>query len=267
MPFTLLLFTALSLISSYSGMLFLSILFGWVAVVRLLNRLIPIKIVQWAHAMTFEIMAFIGVIFLRLIPSRKKCPGNSRPILLIHGYVNHPNVWWLQKRWLKSFGLGPVYTINLGHPFKSILSYAEKVKAKAEEIAKDTGREDLILIGHSMGGLVGAWYATKLAKENTVTDLITIASPLEGTPMARIGIGANAREMSPNSEFINNLQEAIKQNQLIRFHHIATCRDQLVLPGTSALIVGHNHFLFDDLGHASLLYSKKTAEKIHEWVS
>lgn len=271
MPYTLLLFTALSTIFSYTGVLSLSIFFGWVAVIRLLNRFAPnlpfSREIHWAHAMTFELMAFLGVIFLRLLPTKKRCSGNSRPVLLVHGYVNHPNVWWLQRRWLNSLGLGPIYTISLGHPFKSIRTYAEKVKAKAEEIAKETGREDLILIGHSMGGLVSAWYATKLAKEKTVTDLITIASPLEGTPMARIGIGPNAKEMNPNSEFIQELRKAIQENQTIRFYHIATRRDQLVIPGTSALIIGHNHFVFDDLGHASLLYSKRTAKQIAEWVS
>ena len=271
MPYTLLFFTALSLIFSYMGILSLSIFFGWVAVVRLLNRMasqLPFKNqIHWAHAMTFEFLAVVGVIFLRLIPSRHKFSGTSRPMLLVHGYVNHPNVWWLQKRWLKSMGLGPIYVINLGHPFKSIRSYAEKVKVKAEEIAKETGREDLTLIGHSMGGLVSSWYATKLAKKGTVRDLITIASPLEGTPMARIGIGANAREMSPNSEFIKELRVSIRENQSIHFHHIATRRDQLVIPGTSALIENHNQYLFDDLGHASLLYSKRTAEQIAERVS
>lgn len=229
---------------------------------------LPLKnLIQWAHAMTFEPLAFIGAQLLRFIPDDRKFSGASRPILLVHGYVNDPNVWWLQKMWLRSLGLGPIYTVNLGKPFKSIRTYAKKVKAKAEAIAEEEGREDLTVIGHSMGGLVSAWYATKLAKKGTVIDLITIASPLEGTPIARVAIGEDAKEMRPNSEFIKELRDSILENRSIQFYHIATRRDHLIIPGTSALIKNHEQYLFDDLGHASLLYSKRLAKKIAEWIS
>ena len=270
-PYSLLAFSGFSLIFSYSGAPFISALFGWAAVMRLLNRFAPHlplgRYIHWAHAMTFELLAFLCVILFRFLPSPKIGRGNKRPILLVHGYVNHPNVWLLQKRWLSSLGLGPIYAIKLGHPFKSIRFYGEKVKEKAKQIAQETGRDDLILIGHSMGGLVSAWYAIELARKGTVTDVVTIASPLAGTPLAYLGFGLNAKEMLKNSEFTSQLSKAIKESQEIRFHHIATKSDQIVIPGITAAIPENNHFIFEDLGHASLLFSKRTAKKIHEWVS
>lgn len=252
--------------------LIVAIAFAWLGGIQLLNSLavhLPTSIaraVHWTHAMTFEFFALIGVPLLRLFTSRETISGKGKPILLVHGYVNNGSVWIFQKMWLKKAGLGPIYTINLGHPFRSIQEYAEKVKTKAEEIALETGRSDLILIGHSMGGLVSSLYALTLAKPGTVTDIITIGSPLEGTPVACIALGPNGREMECNSKLIKQLQDAMAKNRQIRFHHIATKSDQLVIPGHTAVIADNNHFIIEDIGHASLLYSPRVTDKICEWI-
>lgn len=241
----------------------------------LLNALTPSlpkpirRFIQWSHAIFFECFVLLGVVFSRIFRRRLRgATGASDgcPILLVHGYLNDSRVWRYFIRNLT--GLGPVYTIDLGHPFKSIKEYAEKVKAKALEIEKATGRKELILIGHSMGGLVSAWYAMRLAEPGKVTHVITIASPLSGTPVARIAIGPNGREMERNSALIQELQQAIAQNDQIHFYHIASQSDLLVVPGISALLgKSDRHLIIEDLGHASMLYSKRVCDQISEWLN
>lgn len=248
------------------------LIFIWFGTIFLLNLwacLLPVPLaraIHWTHAMTFECLALLGVVILRFIPERKKIFGKGKPILLVHGYINHGSVWSFQKKWLIKRGLGPIYTINLRNPFHSIQDHAEKVKIKAQAITEETGRKDLILIGHSMGGLVSAWYATSLASPGSATDVITIASPFAGTPMARIAFGPNAREMERGSKLLQQLQIAMANNRHIRFHHIATQSDQLVIPGDSAVLKENNHFILEDLGHASLLFSPCVTKKICEWL-
>jgi triacylglycerol esterase/lipase EstA (alpha/beta hydrolase family) len=248
-------------------------IFSWMCGIQILNSAAPkfprpvCRLIHWTHAMTFEGFALLGVALLRFLPKREKTtPGNGRPILLVHGYINHGSAWAFQKQHLRKAGFGPIYAINLGYPFRSIRTFAEKVKKKAEEIAKETSRNDLILIGHSMGGLISSWYATKLAPSNTVTDVITIASPFIGTPMARIALGPNAREMEPHSPLLQELKQAIDQHPHIHFCHIATRADQLVIPGDSAIIPHHPHFIMEDVGHASLLYSRRVTNQITTWL-
>lgn len=243
---------------------------AWMAGIKLINSYahkLPFpRAIHWAHALTFELLALLGVALLRFIPTKEKPQGKDRPILLVHGYMNHSSVWVLFKKQMESLGFGPIYTINLGHPFRSIRAYADKVKLKVEEIAKETGRRDIVLIGHSMGGLVSSFYAGTLAPSNTVTDVITIGSPLNGTPVAHIGIGPNAREMQPNSALLKEMREAIALRKDIRFFHMATKSDQLVIPGASAVIPENQSFIFEDLGHASLLYSRRSSDQIAEWL-
>jgi len=264
------LFLALAVLLAYAEISVIAMGSAWFGGIRLLNRAAPrlpfSKTIHWLHAMTFEIPAFLGVAIMRFVPTKETVSGKGQPILLVHGYMNHSTVWRLPKKRLEAMGLGPIYTISLGHPFRSIRSYADKVKEKAEKIAQETGRKDLILIGHSMGGLVSAWYATQLAPKGSVTDVITIAAPLRGTPMAHIALGPNGREMKPNSPLIRELLAGIAESRDTKFHHIATQTDQLVVPGSSGVILQNNHFIYDDIGHASLLYSQRVADKIGSWI-
>jgi triacylglycerol lipase len=191
----------------------------------------------------------------------------SRPILLVHGYLNSGFVWDFHKNRLARAGIGPIYTIDLGYPFHSIRTYAEKVRDKAQQIAKETGRNDLTLIGHSMGGLVSYYYATHMA-QGSVSEVITIASPLRGTHVAKIGLGQCAREMQIGSEFIQELQNAAAHSPHIRFYNIATQTDELVVPYTSSIFQSepHRQFFIEDVGHASLLFSERVSDQLCKWL-
>jgi triacylglycerol lipase len=218
------------------------------------------------RAIFFEIFAILGDLILRSIPFRQTTKGEGQPILLVHGYLHNGNVWLVQKKRLEALGFGPIYTIHLGHPFQSLEAMAEKVKLKAAWIAKETGRNDLILIGHSMGGLVSVLYATRMAPKGTVTDVITLASPLSGTPVAKLGVGKSAREMEPHTQILIDLRKAIHERKEIRFFHIATLGD-LIVPGDTAAFLENRHFIIEDLGHEGLLYSRRVTAKIVEFLT
>ena len=255
-----------------------AVLLGSLAILQLLNSIAfprPLRLViHWAHAMAFEIFSLLFIFSFRLLRSLwKKAPepiGNlkGQPILLVHGYCNDSTVWVYQKKQLAKEGLGPIYTVDLGFPFRSIRDYAKKVAEKAAHIAQETGRKDLILIGHSMGGLVSSFYAFELAPTQTVTDIITIASPLNGTLTAHLGLGPNAREMQRNSELVSALQPKIAREKNIRFYHLATATDQLVLPTSSALVGNdlQRQFVIEDLGHTALLFSPRVSAQLAQWL-
>lgn len=252
---------------------------GGVGLVQVANRFakkLPAaaaKAIHWLRALALEPLALAAVFLLKplqFVPAYQKPAGRfkGRPLLLVHGYLNSGAVWFFQRMQLKAMGFGPVYTIHLGHPFQSIRTYAEKVKRRAEQIAEETGRKDLVLVGHSMGGLVSSYYAGILASEGTVTDVVTIGSPLGGTPMARIGLGPNAREMEPGSALSKEVWSAIEKNRNVRFFHIATRPDLLVMPPSTAL-PGNDpsrHFVLDDIGHVGLLFSKRVSKLIGNWI-
>ncbi len=187
----------------------------------------------------------------------------GRPILLVHGYLHNASGWTrMLKRLSKIEGIGPIYTINLGHPFLPLSEYAKRVDAKAKEIQRASGRDDLVLIGHSMGGVVSSLYATKLASEGSVTDVFTLGSPLSGSRLARmLGVGPSGREMRPDAPLLAEIRNSMNTNQKIRFYHAGSDADLLV-SADSALSGCGKQLRVTDLGHLGMLTSKKIADWI-----
>ncbi len=187
------------------------------------------------------------------------------PILLVHGYVNFSSVWLFHILRLKRKGYGPLFLINLGFPFSSIEVYAEKVKKKITEIQKVTKKNEIILIGHSMGGLVLSYFAEKYPTHADVKAIITLGSPLKGTKVAKIGIGKCCRQMEYKSKFIQTAKEGYPDKIM---YHIVTKKDQLIIPYTSGIVNEEKsrNYIIDDLGHASLLYSTRVFQKIDYWL-
>lgn len=226
------------------------------------------------HALITEFFAFIAMSSLYFINLEKRNPkiieGNhQQPILLIHGLYHNSSAWIAYKKCLQDANTGPVFTINLANSRASIETHAQKVKKMVAEIQRVTGRQDIMLVGHSMGGLVASKFALDLAtKETKVTDVITIGSPLKGSPTAKyIGFGKSVKEMQKNSVYMKDLSTRICKQRNIHFFHIASRTDELV-PATSALLtenVRAKHLLLSNVGHAGLLYSKRVINPIIEY--
>jgi predicted alpha/beta hydrolase family esterase len=223
------------------------------------------KSIDRLYAFSTEIFCILssGFKYIFANSDEQTLPGTGQPILLVHGYLQSSSAWATQLGYLKTEKIGPVYTINLGYPFLSLESYTKKVEQKALEIQEQTGRKDLILIGHSMGGVVSALYATKIAPKGSVTDLFTISSPMKGAPLANwLGVGPAIRAMRPNSLLIKELCEGIERTKdRIRFYHIGSESDPIV-PAEHALLDSGKQLRVNHAAHSHLL----TSQKVANWI-
>jgi triacylglycerol lipase len=253
---------------------------GFCALLKILNnaasKFFFARIVHWIHAIFFEVLAFVGVIFLRLLaffsfpniflPSKLNIKKSDTPILLVHGYCNNKSVWAYIRWRLEQETKSPVYAINLGYPFHSINEYANRVTSLADQIRTETGSSQIILIGHSMGGLITSMVA--MQNPDRISSVFTIGSPLWGTHLARVGFGQNAREMQRSSSLITELHTKLRKNTKTQFYHIGTKTDQLIMPYNSCFLgtCPDREFLFEDIGHASLLFSPRVASLLMHWL-
>lgn len=208
---------------------------------------------------------------LTLIKSYHNAKGNlhGRPILMVNGFLSFASTWHYQRSRLAQENVGPIYTINMGSG-KSIKTYAEHLRDRVKQIQEETGRKDIILIGHSKGGLVCSDFATRLAKDIDahVTDVITIGSPFKGTAFACFAAASyDGAEMTPGSAFQRELQARMNNCKDVRFAYIASELDGTV-PVDSALPDKDEkrQFLIKDLGHAGLLFSSRVADQVCAWV-
>jgi len=194
---------------------------------------------------------------------------SKTPILLVHGYGQNQMDWIWFRYQLKHKQVGPIYSINLTPPFASISDLAELVKQRVTSIQQETQQSHIILIGHSMGGLVSCYYAEFLAKPGDVLTIITLGSPFQGTKLAALGYGKNVKEMAPHSPFLKEITQRI-QHSSIQYHHVASKMDNIIVPWESALPLSNtandDQLILDDHGHLQLLISPKVIAQVVKWI-
>lgn len=231
------------------------------------------KLIHRLHAVAMEVNSGIAAVTLfplTLFKSYHAPQGNlqGRPILMVNGYFSFGSTWHYQRQRLIQAGFGPIYTMNVGSG-QSIKTYAKQIEEKVRQIQEETCRNDLVLIGHSKGGLVCSYYATHLAdsKKTNITDVVAIGSPLAGTPLAYLGPGYDAYEMRPGSEFHQELRNKIQKHPEIRFSYIASEYDEVV-PLSSALLGKDRsrQLVLKDMGHLGLVFSSRVADQICHWL-
>ncbi len=108
-------------------------------------------------------------------------PAPARlPVLLVHGLGCNAGVWVGMKRYLEQQGIGPVYAISYGPPLAPVELFADQMAAKIDAIRAATGADQVVLVGHSMGGLVSLAYLRRYGGD-AVSRLITMGTPFHGS--------------------------------------------------------------------------------------
>ena len=102
-----------------------------------------------------------------------------------------------------------------------------------------------------MGGLVSRYYSSSPRGAGRVRGIITIASPYKGTRIAVLGIGKNAKEMIPNSEFLNELNK----KPMPKIYALWSTLDNLIVPPEYAFMEGMPHDSLPLKGHIAMLFS------------
>lgn len=185
--------------------------------------------------------------------------GQHPPVLLIHGYGCSRAAWWWQRRRLEQAGW-TVATISLEPIHASIDSYVDSVARRVDDILAATRAPRLILVGHSMGGLVARAYLRKHGAAKTMR-LITLGTPHLGSELARFGIGENARQMIPGNAWLTALA---REEPRVDTVNIYSLHDNFVMPPSNLMLPLAHQQPIAGLGHLSMLYSPRVAHFLRE---
>lgn len=179
--------------------------------------------------------------------------GARLPIVLAHGFYANRGCFRRLAQRLEDAGLGAVHAPNLrSFGGADIEAYEEGLHAVVERIAEGSGQR-VILVGHSMGGLGARAYLARRGSAR-VARLVTIASPHQGTVLARLGEGANARQMQRGSTFLRELakREAASPPPIPALS-IYTPHDNLVMPQDSSRLPWARALAIPGVGHLGIL--------------
>jgi predicted alpha/beta hydrolase family esterase len=183
-----------------------------------------------------------------------------RPVIVVHGFaMNRANFVPLARR-LAAANVGPV----IGFEYWSLGKVADAARQLAAFVAKvcqQTGATSVDIIGHSMGGVVARYYISMLGGDAKVHHLITIGAPHAGTEMSAIGVGRPRKELQRHSVLVQRLANAELPTHC-EVTVIWSRADALVPGAGQARIMCSREIIYDDLGHMSMLHSKRVGADI-----
>ncbi len=182
------------------------------------------------------------------------------PVVLVHGYLCNHKVWDKMAEQLRQAG-HPVLAVDLEPLFTSIDRYAPIIEETASELCRQTGVDQVALVGHSMGGLaIRAWMRS--CGTQRVARIVTLGTPHQGTRIDPHPKTPNGQQMFWHSDWLKAL-ETSETPETRRLMHLAlTPQDSIVYPQRAQLLEGAPVMIFEGLGHLELSQNRA----VGDWV-
>jgi CheY-like chemotaxis protein/triacylglycerol esterase/lipase EstA (alpha/beta hydrolase family) len=204
----------------------------------------------------------------RAAPRQVIHPGSAKPpVLLLHGYGCNSGYWDQLTPLLDRAGISHA-TFDLEPITCGIDDYVEPVQRAVEALCAATCAHKVVIVGHSMGGLVArAWLrqhgAARLAR------LITLGTPHLGTCLASFGVGRNAAQMRRDgaadgleSAWLRELAAGESAATRALITSIYTHHDNIVSPQTSSFLQGAHNIAIGGVGHVALGRNRRVLEQV-----
>lgn len=189
------------------------------------------------------------------------------PVLLVHGLYDT----------LAKFNTMTTYLNNLGWSVHRLNLKPNNGDSHLEHLAEQvadyinntfTPKQPIDLIGFSMGGVVTRYYLQRLGGVNRVHRYISISAPNNGTLTAYALQSPGIKQMRPNSEFLQNLNQDIAEKlENINVTVIWTPYDLMILPANSSRIKVGKEIQCPVLVHEWMVRDRRTLETISQALS
>jgi pimeloyl-ACP methyl ester carboxylesterase len=193
------------------------------------------------------------------------------PVLLLHGYGSNGGYWTQLSRLLVRQRISH-YALDMAPAADAgIDDYVPLVNSAVAELCARTGASQVIIVAHSMGGLVArAWMRRHGSAQ--LARLITLGTPHHGTALANFGFGQNALQMRRNgvagaSVWLSTLADDDAGPQRALITSIFSHHDNIVAPQTSSYLPGARNIEFAAIGHVALGRDARVLQCVQEEIA
>jgi len=183
------------------------------------------------------------------------------PVLLVHGIGCNAGVWWGMRRDLAARGIAPVYTMSYGPPLASIELFADQLAEKIAGIRAATGAGQIVIVTHSMGGLVARAYLRRYGGAH-VRRLITLGAPHQGSRHAWMMFGAPLAQMRPDNAFLVRLNADTERAAGVPVVSLWSWHDSMVTPQTSSRLTWAENIVIAGVAHNALLNDRGVWDRV-----
>ena len=186
------------------------------------------------------------------------------PVILIHGLYHNASAWIFYRWWLRRAGYQRVYLFNYNSLKSSFWEISDQLNKWMAETARSFPGEAVLVIGHSLGGLLAKAYAGRKDVDEgpAVRALVTLGSPHKGSKMVVFGIGRLTKSLAYGSTLIRELEQ-IRTPSEVECTAIYSPVDNMVLPTESLKAPpGWNEERTRPICHVSVLYHWATFKQV-----
>jgi len=188
--------------------------------------------------------------------------SEKAPVILLHGLLqNRSCMFWLQRQLAKA-GYQQTICINTP-PWRDLETLTEVLAKKVDELRINLKVDKVILIGHSMGGIIARNYVQNRGGAAHVSSMVTLGAPHHGSKLAPFAVSQMGRSLLPSSNFISQFNK-VAWPQETQATSIYTRYDNIVLPADSSKMVGAKLVELDGMGHTSLLFHPRSIQAVIE---
>lgn len=189
-----------------------------------------------------------------------RASGARLPVLLVHGYVCNRGIWRPLTRVLRARGES-VWAASYEPVYGSIESAVPQLAAQVDAALATSGHARVVLVAHSMGGLVVRAYLRAHGGAK-VARAVTFGAPHGGSMHAHLGAGENAREMEPGSAWLGGLEAAEQSGLAAPLVSIYSHHDNFVAPQSSGAHPQARNVALAGVGHVAMHHSRAVRDLV-----
>ncbi|MCL1139431.1 lipase family alpha/beta hydrolase [Shewanella pneumatophori] len=183
-------------------------------------------------------------------------------VVLVHGIFNTGHVMHLLQKRLQAAG-HECFSPTIG-PFDGRRGIEFAAANLSEQIDAFFGQDsNIVLIGFSMGGIVGRYYLQYLDGASRVSQFFSLAAPHHGSYLAYLPYPSKGiKQLRPRSELLQQLAGSESCLNEVKLYSYRTPIDLTIVPSTSSIWRVAENQSFIIVLHLSVIFSRRIAKAI-----
>ncbi|MCG6879206.1 MAG: alpha/beta fold hydrolase [Deltaproteobacteria bacterium] len=130
-------------------------------------------------------------------------------VVLVHGIYHNPGAWVYYQWRLKRKGYGRIYAFRYGSWKTGFWEIYQELETWMKRVEGDSSGEDIVLVGHSLGGLLAKTYAGRRGESGSsaIRRVITLGTPFKGSKMVVFGFGKLSASLQYQGPLVKELEQ------------------------------------------------------------
>lgn len=187
------------------------------------------------------------------------------PVLLVHGLVDNRSIFAVMRRSLRRRGFTSVCSWNYSPLLTDVAHGAHDLGRHIERICRETGHDQVHVVGHSLGGLIARYHVQRQGGDRRIASLVTLGTPHRGSVLAHVAPTPLIRQLRPGSPVLRELEQPAPGCRT-RITAVYSDLDELVLPVTSGRCdhpdLDARNVLVRGVGHMSLSFHRTVLDEV-----